>query len=99
MNIMGADVVFNHADYRLVSARVLKEFSNFKEVNLFLRGMFPLVGFKSTCVYYERNDYIVYGRYTINRAGCYRRVCWKNIHGSKAQTKIYYKCEYLYNEQ
>lgn len=52
---MGADVVFNHADYRLVSAQVLKAFSEFKEVNLFLRGMFPLIGFKSTCVYYERN--------------------------------------------
>ena len=55
MNWLGADVVFNHADYRLVSARALKAFSEFKEVNLFLRGMFPLVGFKSTCVYYERN--------------------------------------------
>lgn len=53
---MGADVVFNHADYRLVSSRVLKEFSQFREVNLFLRGMFPLVGFKSTCVYYERHE-------------------------------------------
>lgn len=53
---MGAEVVFNHADYRLVSARVLKEFANFKEVNLFLRGMFPLVGFKSTSVYYERHE-------------------------------------------
>jgi len=52
---MGADVVFNHADYRLVSARALRAFSEFKEVNLYLRGMFPLVGFKSTCVYYERN--------------------------------------------
>ena len=55
---MGADVVFNHADYRLVSARVLKEFANFKEVNIFLRGMFPLVGFKSTSVYYERHERI-----------------------------------------
>ena len=53
---MGVDVVFNHADYRLVSARALKEFANFKEVNLFLRGMFPLVGFKSTSVYYERHE-------------------------------------------
>jgi glycosyltransferase involved in cell wall biosynthesis len=53
---MGVDVVFNHADYRLVSAKVLKEFANFKEVNLFLRGMFPLVGFKSTSVYYERHE-------------------------------------------
>ena len=55
---MGVDVVFNHADYRLVSARVLREFANFKEVNLFLRGMFPLVGFKSTSVYYERHERI-----------------------------------------
>ena len=58
MKWMGADTVFNHADYRLVSSRALKEFSNFKEVNIFLRGMFPLVGFKSTCVYYERHERI-----------------------------------------
>ena len=53
---MGVEVVFNHADYRLISARVLKEFANFKEVNLYLRGMVPLVGFKSTSVYYERHE-------------------------------------------
>lgn len=53
---MGVETVYNHADYRLVSSRVLKEFANFKEVNLFLRGMFPLVGFKSTSVYYERHE-------------------------------------------
>ena len=53
---MGADVVYNHADYRLVSSRVLREFADFREVNIFLRGMFPLVGFKSTCVYYERSE-------------------------------------------
>lgn len=53
---MGADVVFNHADYRLLSARVLQEFANFREVNLYLRGMVPLVGFKSTSVYYARNE-------------------------------------------
>ena len=58
MKWMGADTVFNHADYRLVSSRALKEFSNFREVNIFLRGMFPLVGFKSTCVYYERHERI-----------------------------------------
>ena len=58
MNWMGAEVVFNHADYRLVSSRVLREFANFKEVNIFLRGMFPLVGFKSTSVYYERAERI-----------------------------------------
>ena len=49
LNAMGAEVVFNHADYRLMSARVLEEFARFREVNLFLRGMVPLVGFKSTC--------------------------------------------------
>lgn len=58
LNFLGADVVYNHADYRLVSNRVLKHFADFKEVNLFLRGMFPLVGFKSTCVYYERAERI-----------------------------------------
>lgn len=58
MNWMGAEVVFNHADYRLVSSRVLLEFANYKEVNIFLRGMFPLVGFKSTSVYYERHERI-----------------------------------------
>lgn len=58
LNVMGVEVVFNHADYRLISCRVLKEFANFKEVNLFLRGMLPLVGFKSTEVYYERHERI-----------------------------------------
>lgn len=53
---MGAEVVYNHADYRLLSARVLRELANFKEVNLFLRGMVPLVGFKSTCVEYARAE-------------------------------------------
>lgn len=56
LNWMGAEVVFNHADYRLLSSRVIKEFSNFKEVNIYLRGMVPLVGFKSTSVYYERYE-------------------------------------------
>ncbi len=55
---MGAEIVFNHADYRLISSRVLQEFANYTEVNLFLRGLIPLVGFKSTCVYYERNERI-----------------------------------------
>ena len=58
LNKMGVEAVYNHADYRLISARVLKEFANFKEVNLFLRGMIPLVGFKSTSVYYERHERI-----------------------------------------
>lgn len=58
LNAMGAEIVFNHADYRLMSARVLEEFARFREVNLFLRGMVPLVGFKSTCVTYERHERI-----------------------------------------
>lgn len=56
MNWMGCEVVFNHADYRLVSSRVLEEFADYKEVNLFLRGMFPLIGFESGQVYYERME-------------------------------------------
>lgn len=56
LNAMGAEVVFNHADYRLVSSRVLDEFAGFTEVNLFLRGMIPLVGFESSSVYYERHE-------------------------------------------
>ena len=58
LNIMGAEVVYNHADYRLISARALKEFAKFGEVNLYLRGMVPLVGFKSTTVSYERHTRI-----------------------------------------
>ena len=53
---LGAEVVYNHADYRLVSARALQALSQFKEVNIYLRGMIPLVGFKSSCVYYERHE-------------------------------------------
>ena len=58
LNTMGAEVVFNHADYRLMSARVLQEFAKFGEVNLFLRGMVPMVGFKNTTVTYERHERI-----------------------------------------
>ena len=56
MKFLGVDCVYNHADYRLTSKRVLDELENYKEVNLFLRGMFPLVGFKSDIVYYERKE-------------------------------------------
>lgn len=56
LKAMGVEVVFNHADYRLMSKRVLEAFSNFEEVNLFLRGLVPLVGFRSTSVYYERHE-------------------------------------------
>ena len=56
LNAMGAEVVYNHADYRLISSRALQELAKFREVNIFLRGMIPLVGFKSTSVYYERSE-------------------------------------------
>ena len=52
---MGAEVVYNHADYRLISSRVLNHLAEFREVNIFLRGMIPLAGFKSSCVMYRRN--------------------------------------------
>ncbi|MEG3029008.1 MAG: glycosyltransferase family 2 protein [Oscillospiraceae bacterium] len=58
MKLMGADVVFNHADYRLMSREALEGLAQFKEVNLFLRGTVPMVGYKSTSVYYERNKRI-----------------------------------------
>jgi len=58
LNAMGVEIVYNHADYRLLSSKVLKEFSKFNEVNLFLRGLIPLVGFKSSTVYYERHERI-----------------------------------------
>lgn len=56
MNLMGVEVVFNHADCRLMSKRALIELSNFKEVNLFLRGIVPQLGFKTDIAYYERNE-------------------------------------------
>ncbi|MBQ8659401.1 MAG: glycosyltransferase family 2 protein [Bacilli bacterium] len=56
MSTMGVDIVYNHADFRLTSKRVLESFTDFKEVNLFLRGIFPLIGYKSTIVYYERSE-------------------------------------------
>ncbi|MBM6861356.1 glycosyltransferase, partial [Clostridium saudiense] len=52
----GVDIVYNHADYRLMSKRALDALSEFKEVNLFLRGIVPLVGFNSEIVEYERNE-------------------------------------------
>lgn len=56
MNKLGAETVFNHADYRLMSKRALEGLAEFKEVNLFLRGIIPMVGFKSDIVYYERGE-------------------------------------------
>ncbi|MEK6590633.1 MAG: glycosyltransferase family 2 protein [Nitrospinota bacterium] len=56
IKLIGADLVYNHADYRLTSRRVIEELSQFREVNLFLRGIFPLMGFKSINVYYDRGE-------------------------------------------
>lgn len=56
MSVLGVDIVYNHADYRLMSRRALEGLSDFKEVNLFLRGIVPLIGFKSGIVTYERNE-------------------------------------------
>ena len=56
MKLMGVDIVYNHADYRLASKNVLDKLESFGEVNLFLRGMFPLVGYKTDIVYYERAE-------------------------------------------
>ena len=56
MSKMGVDIIFNHADYRLTSKRILDYLENYKEVNLFLRGIFPLIGFSYDIVYYERNE-------------------------------------------
>lgn len=56
MGWMGVDIVFNHADYRLMSKRVLDELEHYKEVHLFLRGMVPLIGYPSDKVYYERHE-------------------------------------------
>ena len=56
MKMLGVDIVYNHADYRLTSKRVLDNLENFKEVNLFLRGIFPLIGYKTDVVSYERNE-------------------------------------------
>lgn len=56
LNALGAEVVFNHADYRLLSARALEGLAQFKEVNLFLRGMVPLVGYPSAIVEYSRTE-------------------------------------------
>ena len=56
MHLMGVDVVYNHADYRLLSRRALEGLSEFGETNLFLRGIVPLIGYRSDCVYYERAE-------------------------------------------
>lgn len=56
MSIMGVKTVYNHADFRLMSRRAVEEFSKYKETNLFLRGMMPLIGYKTDNVYYDRKE-------------------------------------------
>lgn len=56
MNLMGVKTVYNHADFRLMSRRAVEEFSKYKETNLFLRGMMPLIGYKTDSVYYDRKE-------------------------------------------
>lgn len=56
LKALGVDIVFNHADYRLMSKRALEGLSEYREVNLFLRGIVPLIGYRSDYVYYDRNE-------------------------------------------
>lgn len=56
MDLMGVKTVYNHADFRLMSKRAVEEFSKYKETNLFLRGMMPLIGYQTDCVYYDRKE-------------------------------------------
>ena len=56
MELMGVKTVYNHADFRLMSRRAVEEFSKYKETNLFLRGMMPLIGYQTDCVYYDRKE-------------------------------------------
>ncbi len=58
MTALGVETVYNHADYRLMSSKALNELANYKEVNLYLRGMVPLIGFKSSTVGYDRTERI-----------------------------------------
>lgn len=56
MALMGVKTVYNHADFRLMSKRAVEQFSQYKETNLFLRGMVPLIGYRTDCVYYDRKE-------------------------------------------
>lgn len=56
MELMGVKTVYNHADFRLMSKRALEHFSKYEETNLYLRGMMPLIGYNTSCVYYERKE-------------------------------------------
>jgi glycosyltransferase involved in cell wall biosynthesis/putative flippase GtrA len=68
LKFMGVDLVYNHADYRLISRKVIDCLKKYKEVNLFLRGIIPQLGFPSTIVYYERNDrFAGESKYTLSK--------------------------------
>ena len=56
MKVLGVDIVYNHADYRLMSKRALEGLAEYKEVNLFLRGIVPLIGYRHDYVYYDRHE-------------------------------------------
>ncbi len=56
MELMGVKTVYNHADFRLMSKRAVEQFSQYRETNLFLRGMMPLIGYQTDCVYYDRKE-------------------------------------------
>ena len=56
MEMMGVKTVYNHADFRLMSKRAVEQFSKYQETNLFLRGMMPLIGYQTDCVYYDRKE-------------------------------------------
>ncbi len=58
LRLMGVKAVYNHADYRLTSRKVIEELANYNEINLYLRGLFPLIGFNSCIVYYDRKERI-----------------------------------------
>lgn len=70
MNMMGANTVFNHADYRLMSKRALEGLSEFQEVNLFLRGIVPMIGYPVDTVYYERGNALL-GKVSILFSRCF----------------------------
>ena len=68
MNLMGVNIVYNHADYRLLSKRANQSLISFKEVNLFLRGLIPLIGYKTDIVYFDVKDrFAGESKYTINK--------------------------------
>ena len=68
MRLFGAQIIFNHADFRLMSSRAIQALSEFEEVNLFLRGMVPMIGYKSGVVFYERHERLAgESKYTLKK--------------------------------